>query len=91
VPHLQAGDQAAWLDGQVGTAPGGRQVGIGWADPLPVGDGQVGPGHPFLLPAAEVIGGRAADLGQGCGERGRDRVPVRLWDGGDPDRARGAA
>jgi len=90
VLHVQPGDQAADLDGEVWAVQGGHQVGIGRADPLPV-DGQVRPGHPVLLPAAEVPGGRAADRGQGRGEGDRDRVPVRFGDRGDPDRAAGAA
>ena len=71
--------------------PGGCQVGISRADPLPAVDGQVGPAHALLPGAAEVIGDRAADLGQGLGERDRDRMPARLRDRGDPDRACRAA
>ena len=90
-PHVQAGDQAAGLDGQVRAVQGGPQVGVGRADPPPAGDGQVGPGHPFLLIAAEVIGDRAAERAQGLGERAGDRMPAGFGDRGDPDRAAGAA
>ncbi len=90
VPHQQPGDQAARLDGQVRAVPGRDQVGVGRADPLPAIDGQVDPGRPFVRRAAEVPGGRAADLGQGRGEHHCDRMPVPFRDGGDPDRARGA-
>ena len=91
VPHLQAGDQAAGLDGQVRAGQGEGQVGIGRADPPAAGDGQVGPGHPLLLRAAEVRGHRAADAGQRRSERDRDRVPAGLGDRADPDRAAGPA
>ena len=88
--YVQAGDQAAGLDCEVGAVPGGCQVGIGRADPLPDGDSQVGPGHPFLAGAAEISGHRVADLGQGGGERDRDRMPAWLGDRADPDRACGS-
>jgi len=89
--HVQAGHQAAGLDRQVRPTPGGPQVGVGRADPLPAVDGQIDPGHALLLRAAEVIGHRAADLSQGLGERARDRMAVRLGRRGDPDRAAGSA
>ena len=91
VRNLQAGNHAAGVDGQVRAAHRGGQVGIRRADPPPAGDGQIGPRHPVLPGAAEVIAGRAAELEEGPGERDRNGVPVRSGDRGDLDRARHAA
>ena len=90
-PSRQPRCQAAGLDGQVRAAHDGSQVGVRRADPLPAGDGQVDPRHPLLPGAAEVIGNRAADAGQGSGERGRDRMPGRRGHRADPHRTRGTA
>ena len=78
-------------DGEVRAAQGGAQVGAVGADPPPAGDGQVGPGHPFLMAAGQVAGRREAERAQRLGERAGGRVPAGFRDRGDPDRAAGPA